>query len=96
MRQSNHAPLKREWDVAAQERIFPARAMKLSKYEMVPAQQISRGEMQVCQQLHPKDGARLQYHTNVRNAIASFAANANLHLSRQLRGGGKHFYYFVR
>jgi hypothetical protein len=59
MRQSNHAPLKREWDVAAQEAIFPARAMKLSKYEMVPAQKTSRGEAFICRQLHPKDGARL-------------------------------------
>ena len=40
--------------------LFPARAMKLSKYEMVPAQQISRGEIHICRQLHPKDGAKPQ------------------------------------
>ena len=27
----DHAPLKREWEVAAQERIFPTRAIKFSK-----------------------------------------------------------------
>ena len=56
----SHHSLKWEWDIAAQERVFPARAMKFSQYEMVPAQRISRGEIPISRQLHPKDGARPQ------------------------------------
>ena len=77
-------------------KLLPARAMKLSKYEMVPALQISRGEISSCRQLHPKDGAKPQYHTFVHIAIATFAVNANLHLSRQLRRAKKHYSLFVR
>ena len=77
-------------------KLLPARAMKFSTYEMVPAQRISRGEIHICRQLHPKDGARLQYHTFVHIAIVTFAASLNLHLSRQLRRKKKHFSYSVR
>ena len=83
MNQSRHS-LKREWEVAAQERIFPARDIKFSKYEIVSAHCISRGEMQVCQQLHPKEGARLQFHTFVHSAIVGFAAVGHMQKTRQL------------
>ena len=74
--------------------IFPARAMKLSKYEMVPAQRISRGEIHISRQLHPKDGARLQYHTFVRIAIVTFADSLNLHYIATVTEEEKTFFIF--
>ena len=49
------------------------------------SQQISRGEIPICRQLHPKDGARPRYHTFVHIAIATFASAGNVQKTRQLR-----------